>query len=217
MKAISLESPYWRDAKANGVDRATLEAQVENTAHEALAVLPSELAFTNIMLEPTVAAYVIPETGCMGMTYDKTHVSLTFDPSLPYGKESLEKHLRSTTFHELVHAVTFGHDPWQPGVLFGVVSEGLATVFERDYANADPLWGRYEDDDTMREWLKELQKLPATEQKDRRYFVEHPDGRKWIVYKTGTWLVDKLIDSGDDLFDLMELSHQDILDKISKL
>ena len=215
MNILTLESKHWKDVE--GVSREEIASAVEYAANEAKALLPSDLPYTNIMIEPEIAENVIPETGDMGMTYDDSHIYITFDVTVPYGKDSLLKHLRSTTYHELTHAVTFEHTPWQPGVLYGAITEGLATVFERNYANSAPLWGKYESDEIMHAWLKELKDLPETEIKDKNYFVEHTDGRKWIVYKTGVWIIDKLMGSGEDLFNLMGQSPTELLDQFSRL
>jgi uncharacterized protein YjaZ len=82
--------------------------------------------------------------------------------------------------------------PYSPGPEY-IVSEGLATVFERDYASGDPLWGRYEDDRTMRQWLSEL--LAQGDSINEDYLFDHPDGRRWIAYKTGAWVVDRVLHS----------------------
>lgn len=214
MNVLALDSKYWQNTNST---REELVSVIREAADEAVKLLPAELLYTNIILEPVPSEEVIPETGDTGITYDNTHVYISFDFNLPYGKDTLLSHLRSTTFHELVHAVSFDHNPWQPDALYGAITEGLATVFEREYANSKPLWGKYESDETMYSWLTELQDLPKTEAKDMNYFIKHPDGRKWIVYKTGTWVVDTLLDSGENLFDLMQQDYVKILEKFSHI
>jgi hypothetical protein len=217
MNVVILDSKHWADVEANSVEREEIRQAVEAAANEVVKLIPTLPRYVNLVVNPTMASEVIPETGDMGMTYSDEYASVYFDCKIPYGKEKLLKGLRTTTFHELVHATTFQHDPWQPGVLFGVVSEGLATVFERDYGGAKPLWGNYEDDATMDKWLGELKELPDTGEKNHSYFVNHPDGRKWIIYKTGAWVIDKLLESGEDLFQLMELRHDDVIAKFEAL
>lgn len=217
MKVVTLDSKYWPDTQSRGVNEQEVQEVAEAAAGrvaELLSFLPS---YVNLVVYPSIASDVIPETGCMGMTYSDEYASVFFDHTVPYGKEKLLDSIRTTVFHELVHAATFQYEPWQPGVLFGVTTEGLATVFERDYAGAKPLWGNYEDDATMHAWLGELKSLPNTGEKNRDYFVQHPDGRKWIVYKTGVWMIDKLLASGEDLLQLMQLSHKEIISKFEAL
>lgn len=213
MNVVVLDSKYWPGLEKRGIKKSEIKNATESAAKEVEGLISSLSPHVNLVVDPTVAENVIPETGGMGMTYSDEYVSVSFDHTLPYGKEKLLKEIRSTTYHELVHAVSFLHDPWQPGVLFGCVTEGLATVFEREYAHSEPLWGKYEDDTVMQLWLQELKELPDSEVKNHDYFIKHPDGRKWIVYKTGTWIIDKLLESGEDLFELMQLNHKDVIAK----
>ena len=217
MNIVILDSKHWPDVQSRGVSKQEVAEVVEAAAHAARKLLLALPEYVNLVVYPTVADEVIPETGGSGMTYTDEYVSVFFDHTLPYGKEKLLDELRTTTFHELVHAVTFHHEPWQPSVLFGAVTEGLATVFERDYADSQPLWGSYEDDVTMQAWLDELRELPVMKDKNMEYTILHPDGRKWIAYKTGTWVIDKLCESGEDLFELMKLGHKDVLAKFEAL
>lgn len=217
MKIIDMDSHLWQTAEKNGFNRAEMIDFVRQVANDAMKILPGDFEFTNVQLEPTPGDYVIPETSVMGMTYDPTHVSIWFDASMPYQKAEMLKSLRGTVFHELVHAVNFAQNPWKPDAVFGALSEGLATVFEREYGDVDPLWGKYEDGKTMQKWLDEIKKLPENGIKNREYFIEHGDGRKWIVYKTGAWMIDKLIENGEDLLDLMLQKHERLTEKFSTL
>ncbi len=210
MNIVTLDSKYWPDTKSRGIDKQEIQEVAETAARKVAELLSFLPSYVNLVVYPSVASDVIPETGCMGMTYSDEYSSVFFDHTVPYGKEKLLDSIRTTVFHELVHAATFHYEPWRPGALFGATTEGLATVFERDYADAKPLWANYEDDTIMYAWLDELKKLPNTKEKNIDYFVLHPDGRKWIVYKTGVWMIDKLVASGEDLFHLMKLSHDEV-------
>lgn len=217
MNTVTLDAKLWNVAEEHGITREEVDSVIKRSAREAGKLLPSDFTYLNIVTGPTMPEWVIPETGDMGMTYSDEYISIVFDALLPYGVDALKDALRATVFHEMVHAVTFGHDPWQAGVMFGAVTEGLATVFEREYANRNPLWGEYGTDSTMQAWYDELKNLPEAEEKNRSYFFEHEDGRKWIVYKTGTWIIDKLLSSGEDLFDVMRQDHKTVLDKFEAL
>lgn len=217
MRVVLLDSKHWPDLQKRGIQEYEVQKVVEEATGEVgklIAFLPS---YVNLVVYPAIAEDVIPETGVMGMTYSDEYASVYFDHAVPYGKAKLLEAIRTTTFHELVHAATFQYEAWQPDVLFGATTEGLATVFERDYANSQPLWAKYEDDEVMYGWLQELKELPETGEKNRDYFVKHPDGRKWIVYKTGVWIIDQLLESGEDLFQLMKLNHKDLLAKFEAL
>lgn len=217
MKIVILDSKYWPEAKKAGILQGEVEAVVQSAVSDASKLLGSLPEYVNVVVYPESSENVIPETGIMGMTYSDEYASVYFDYTLPFGKDSLVKGLRECIFHELVHAATFKHDPWQPDVLFGAVTEGLATVFERDYAGATPLWGSYEDDSVMAEWYSELENLPKSKTKNNEYFFKHSDGRRWVVYKTGVWMIDKLLESGEDLFDLMRMNHKDVVARFVSL
>jgi len=84
--------------------------------------------------------------------------------------------------------VRFELGRWHKDFLDSCIMEGLATVFERDYAKVDPLWGRYDPAETA-DWLTEIQ--AADNALDfYEYMFKHPDGRRWIGYKVGCYIVD---------------------------
>jgi uncharacterized protein YjaZ len=74
------------------------------------------------------------------------------------------------------------------GLMDSVVTEGLATAFERDFAGAQVPWGEYPDD--VSQWVDELMQLPP-DAKRSDWIFRHPDGRRWIGMKAGTYLVDR--------------------------
>ncbi len=217
MNVVTLDSKYWSDLESRDVGKDEIQAAAESAADEVVNLIPFLPGYVNLVVSPTIPEQVIPETGDGGMTYGDDYSSVYFDYTVPHGKKRLLSGIRTTTFHELVHAATYQYEAWQPGVLYGAVTEGLATVFERDYADSQPLWGEYEDDETMDKWLHELEALSPKSEKDMDYFVNHPDGRKWIVYKTGVWIVDKLLQSDENLFELMKLGHNDVIAKFKSL
>ena len=90
-----------------------------------------------------------------------------------------------------------------------VIHEGMATVFERDFAGADPLWGQYPED--VSDWVEELMALPETASADD-WMVRHPDGRRWIGYKAGAYLVDRAIGaSGLSAAELVSVPPADVI------
>lgn len=94
----------------------------------------------DIELACQTGEFVIPETGEIGTAITPTRVGWTVDPKLPGGVAGVARtQLRFTLFHELHHLVrgwvVYG-GPERSSFMEGVVSEGLATVFERDFAQA---------------------------------------------------------------------------------
>jgi len=160
--------------------------------HDIRVVLPE--------LPPTIEAaaqagsFVIPETGEVGMAVPPARVNWIVDPSRPGGIAAIARlHLRHTLFHECHHLVRFAHlrDPEvTPTLMDRVVSEGLATAFERDFGGWRPPWGEYPTD--VHGWAQELLKLPDSEPSSHWMF-RHPDGRRWIGYRAGTYIADRAI------------------------
>ena len=91
----------------------------------------------------------------------------------------------------------------------GVVSEGLATAFERDFGGWEPPWGEYPED--VEEWVAELLELPLSAHYSDWMF-RHPDGRRWIGYRAGTYIADQaILASGRSAADLVHTATEEIL------
>ena len=79
--------------------------------------------------------------------------------------------------------------------------EGLATVFERG-AGWSPPYGQYPEDE-IEAWADELFAQPVDHTFNQWKF-QHPDGRRWISYRVGTWVVDQAVTrSGRSAADLV--------------
>jgi len=100
---------------------------------------------------------------------------------------------RCRTDHECHHLVRLwvgGEKIRSATVMDAVVAEGMATAFERDFTGRVPLWGLYTED--VAGWVSELLALPKSELRFRDHWMyQHPDGRRWIAYRAGTYLVDR--------------------------
>lgn len=170
---------------------------------------------TKIELVVEVGTTVIPETGETGRTFGrKQQVTWTVDPFRAEGVMAIASaHLRSTLIHELNHVVrTQGKSKaelWQRQLLDYVVSEGLATAFARDVCGRLPRWGKYPDN--VHNWVEELLVLPLDTPR-QKWMFRHPDGRRWIGYKVGTYLIDRAIAaSGLPFSVLTEMSTSEIV------
>jgi hypothetical protein len=97
--------------------------------------------------------------------------------------------LRATLFHEWYHLVREGK--FSPQTLAEqAVNEGLATAFERDFGGAPTPWGAYPPE--VAAWTTELlAQGPAPS--SRAWMYTHPDGRRWIGFKVGTYLADRAV------------------------
>ena len=190
MQVILRESKYWGIAEKNGITRTMVEDSITAGIEYALKKLPPVSDYLTIMVCADVAENVIPETGVAGITYTEEYMSIIFDAAVPLPREEIIANLRQLVIHEMVHAASYiNAGKWIPAPLQAVVYEGLATYFEAKAPSATiPPWAKCEDDATMKEWLAEVSSL-NTEMKNFDYLFDHPDGRRWIIYKTGMWIV----------------------------
>jgi hypothetical protein len=85
-----------------------------------------------------------------------------------------------------------GPNPHRTRFIDGVICEGLATAFERDFGGWSPPWGEYPAQ--VSEWVAELLRLPATASY-RAWMFQHPDGRRWVGYREGTFIADRAIEA----------------------
>jgi predicted Zn-dependent protease DUF2268 len=99
---------------------------------------------------------------------------------------TIQRELRATLFHEFHHLVRYATAGRSESLMDEVVTECMATVFERDAAGASPPWGMYPKE--AMNWVTELSALPPDA--DRTYWLtkSHVDGRRWIGMRAGAYL-----------------------------
>jgi hypothetical protein len=166
----------------------------EKEIRELLPSLASHLNLTVIS-----SKHVIPETGEAATTPNASWIQLSINPWDERGVEKIvEAQLRSTLFHEAHHAARVAKQPWGNDLVTNAIAEGLATVFERDFTGSRPLWGDY-DKDLAADWSKELLAADSETANHDHYFFYHPDGRRWIAYRVGTYIVDQAIARNTDI------------------
>ena len=167
-------------------ERRTIARIAGATATEVRRHLPA-LA-PQITLRVQSGKDVIAELGATAAVAPPDWVSWTVDPDRPEGVVKIaETHLRGALFHEFHHLVR-GAAISPQTLMDHVITEGLATAFERDFAGVSQPWGEYSSD--VSKWVDELAQQPSTA--DRTHWMfRHPDGRRWIGFKAGTYLVDR--------------------------
>jgi hypothetical protein len=203
--AVTVE---FRDPQAfSATDRQTIEAIADRATRDVrrlLPALPSELRLT---VQPGTT--VIPETGESAEFGLPGAVYWTVDPRHRGGIAGVASaQLRATLFHEYFHLI---REPGRSGrsLVDAAVNEGLATVFEREFGGAPTPWGSYPAD--VAGWAQELLALPNDAPREHWMF-RHPDGRRWIGYKVGTYLVDRAVRrSGRSIVDLAGVPTETIL------
>jgi uncharacterized protein YjaZ len=171
-------------------ERELIRSIADSAAREtrrALPGLPEEL-----ILRVNPGTRVIPETGENGDTAPPNIVYWTVDPHRSGGVAATARaQLRGSLVHELHHLVRYAAVP-RRSLMDATISEGLATAFERDVTGTAVAWGMYPED--VHVWVAELMALPDDAPPDQ-WLSRHPDGRRWIGYKSGTYLVDRAMRS----------------------
>ncbi|MBC7564952.1 hypothetical protein H7100_01830 [Candidatus Saccharibacteria bacterium] len=162
---------------------------------------------------------IIPETGVGGFAYSHGIMTLAIDEDFP-DKKKQNAELRATVFHESFHISQHftGEEGFQTA-LNSAIYEGCATVFERAYAGTRAIHGDYSahSDEQLESWLIELKAVGSSyfEQKgvwEKWAFYNEDLDQRWIVYKTGTWLIDRILQkTGLDILDLQDKTAEQIL------
>lgn len=129
---------------------------------------------------------VIPETGENGAAGFPGNVGWTLDPARD-ALSTIRSQLRATLVHELHHLARASRVSSRV-LMDRVIDEGLATAFERDFAKVNPPWGRPPPE--IMDWVLEIRRQPEDVEQEP-WFVRHPDGRRWVGMRVGTFLVDR--------------------------
>lgn len=213
MKILYADSTFWTSETDNFKQELK---QVVTKAHKKVKpLLPFLSEEITIVVQPNKYE-VIPETGENGFTRNFGLILLFFDPDRLNQKEALLNNIYGLVLHELNHAARYAVTDYEPGFLANCVVEGVAVVFEREYGDrGEPLWARYEPE-KAKAWLKELRQLDGHPNYEH-YMFEHPDGRRWIGYKVGTYIVDQASkNSGKTVLELTQLNGSEII-KLAKV
>lgn len=206
-------TPRWPE-----VARAQVEAIARDTVAELQSWLPD--LPPAITLSCTLGTRVIPGLGFGASALDAQTIGLVVQPGpadtiADTIADTLAKHLRHALFHESHHLVRgwvrYGGAQRYPRVIDGVICEGLASAFERDAAGYAAPWCDYPAEAEVRVWVDELRALPRWA-KRRHWMFQHPDGRRWIGYRAGTWIADRAMQaSGRDAAQLVATPSAQIL------
>ena len=175
----------------------SLEGAISGYYDEARKILPK--------LPQSVQIYfsdygIVPETGVGGYAYSRSILTISVDPDFVDKVEQL-KRIRSTIFHESFHKLqdfTGESELYSP--IESSIYEGMATIFEREYAGITQQYGDYHQttEENLLYWTKELKKINAKEFADEKTYSAwkyyHPKLKeRWIAYRVGTWIVDQVL------------------------
>ena len=190
-------------------EQRTIETIATRAAADARRLLPG--LPDQLILRVNPGKQVMAETGQTGETAAPNVVYWMVDPDLYGGVVAIaERQLRSTLLHEFHHLARAGSTTRSESIMDRVISEGLATAFERDFGDAPTPWGAYPPG--VADWVKELTALPPNASRTT-WMSRHPDGRRWIGYKAGTYLADQARQAtGKSASELVSASTEAILE-----
>ncbi len=169
-------------------ERAAIAEVARQALPDIRRVLPQAPASIALRVSSAPKDKVAPETGDAADIAQPNIVRYRIDPTRKEGIVAIVRSLlRQTLFHEVHHLVRSAeiieftlHDE--------LVLEGLATVFERDYGSVTPPpWGQYAPE--VEDWAREILAQPKDASR-AMWITRHPDGRRWLGYRAGTFIVD---------------------------
>lgn len=198
---------YYGKYEFSRAERRIIQRIADKAASDARVHLPDLPKKLTLRVES--GSDVVPEIGAGGTAIPPDWVRWTVDTTRPEGVTAIANTgLRAALFHEFHHLVR-GTKGVPQKLMDHVIFEGMATAFERDFAGARPLWGSYPAN--VPEWVAELMAL-GPDAKHREWLFKHPDGRRWIGYKAGTYLVDEAMkQSGRSSADLVFIGTSDVM------
>jgi len=168
----------------SAAEKEAIEQVAAGAARDVRVHLPSLPETWKLVV--TTGSNVIAETGENGTWVAPNEIVWTMDPSRDIAA-TIRTQLRATLFHELHHLVR-AQRVSTPSLLDAVVTEGLATAFERDFGNTAPPWADIPVE--IEAWTAEVLALPANAPRND-WLILHPDGRRWVGMLVGTFIVDR--------------------------
>lgn len=127
--------------------------------------------------------------------------------------DSVYQGIKSTIFHELHHLSrgwAIQDNKFSYGIPNAMVNEGLAVVFTEVYTGNINEVNAFTDE--ADNWVKEILALPLDASYSDWVMGEHPDGRTYIGYRTGNFLVRRAMNnSGKSILELSELMPNEII------
>lgn len=120
--------------------------------------------------------------------------------------------MKSVIFHEFHHLTrgwSIHQNDYAPGIDNAVINEGLAVVFAEEYVGIRHEVNAYTEE--AHQWAEEILQLPKNANYSHWMSGHHPDGRTFIGYRTGNYVIRKAMEvSGKDVMELSELSPAEI-------
>lgn len=127
--------------------------------------------------------------------------------------DSVKRGIRATIFHEFHHLSrgwAIQDNKFSYGIPNAMVNEGLAVVFSEVYTGNVYEVNAFTDE--ADNWVKEILELPLDANYSDWVMGEHPDGRTYIGYRTGNYLIRRAMKlSGKNILELSALTPEEII------
>jgi hypothetical protein len=198
-------------------ETALITEIIETSAQDIRALLPSlprKIIFTLEIIDRNIDI-VGGVTGRSEAHSPVGDVRLQLSKAYPGGIAGAARAgLESAIYHELHHLArgwTLTGNRYGPGIPTAAVNEGLAVVFAEIYTGVREEGNSFPEEADA--WVREILTLP----KDADYMQWvsgiHPDGRSYIGYRAGNYLVRKALRrSGKTVLELSEMTPEAILE-----
>lgn len=169
------------------LEQRAVSRVAEEAVEEARRVLPR--LPPHLLLKVRAGGNVIPETGEVSNAIGPNVIWWDVDPRHPGGvRATVNRELRASLFHAFLHLVREG-----PGIgrdlRDTLVGEGMAIVFERDFAHASRPWGQCGETDKAR--VGAVLAMSADEW--GAWLAEDRRNRRWAGQRVGTCIVNAAI------------------------
>ena len=127
--------------------------------------------------------------------------------------DSVYQGIKSTIFHEFHHLSrgwAIQDNKFSYGIPNAMVNEGLAVAFTEIYTGNINEVNSYTEEADL--WVKEILSLPPDASYAQWVMGEHPDGRTYIGYRTGNFLIRRAMNnSGKSILELSNLGPDEII------
>jgi hypothetical protein len=189
-------------------EQSVIQTIIDATTVEVGQMLPTLPASLSLRVQP--GQDVDPDTGEAATPSVPDVVYWTVSPTRAGGVSAIARaQLRATLFHPFCYLARRAAIGPVDRLKDEVISMGLATVFARDFGGRSDPWGAYPLQ--VDAWVHEVLALPDDARRDQ-WMDRHPDGRRWIGPKVGTYLVDRAVRaSGRSVTDLVSAATDDII------
>lgn len=184
-----ITSPTSKLSEQKGLIQEALETEIINLRK----LLTFEEFFTITVHD--MPWMTIKEYGCGGYTPSKDWMQIYVDTSSElWSTEKLLENIKITLVHEFNHTVRWATISYGYSLIESIISEGVATVFEKETTQTNPEWSTYSQEDIVKflEIAKNIGKVGFEKEGDHSKYLFGKEGiPSYFGYKLGTYLVEE--------------------------